>query len=108
MYRHLLIAVMGKILRLWLRERGFELGRSENPRLEIPSWLYSINPIRWPALTMNDFSALGGTIGSRIVGELFESIGGASAFYFLLIPMGLLIIFVLLIDRMSKNQEVAQ
>ena len=54
------------------------------------------------------FSALGGTIGSRIVGELFESIGGASAFYFLLIPMGLLIIFVLLIDRMSKNQEVAQ
>jgi len=54
------------------------------------------------------FSALGGTIGSRIVGELFENIGGASAFYFLLIPMGLLIIFVLLIDRMSKNQEVAQ
>jgi len=54
------------------------------------------------------FSALGGTIGSRIVGELFENIGGANAFYFLLIPMGLLIIFVLLIDRMSKNQEVAQ
>ena len=52
------------------------------------------------------FSALGGTIGSRIVGELFESIGGANAFYFLLIPMGLLIIFVLLIDRMSK-QKVA-
>ena len=42
------------------------------------------------------FSALGGTIGSRIVGELFENIGGASAFYFLLIPMGLLIIFVLI------------
>ncbi|MDC1197601.1 MFS transporter [Algibacter sp.] len=54
------------------------------------------------------FSALGGTIGSRIVGELFENIGGANAFYFLLIPMGLLIIFILLIDRMSKNQEVAQ
>ncbi|SFZ92754.1 Fucose permease [Flaviramulus basaltis] len=54
------------------------------------------------------FSALGGTIGSRIVGELFESIGGASAFYFLLIPMGLLIIFVLLIDRMSKKQVVAK
>jgi fucose permease len=49
------------------------------------------------------FSALGGTIGSRVVGELFESIGGANAFYFLLIPMGLLIIFVLLIDRMSKR-----
>ena len=50
------------------------------------------------------FSALGGTIGSRIVGELFESVGGANAFYFLLIPMVLLIIFVLLIDRMSKKE----
>jgi fucose permease len=49
------------------------------------------------------FSALGGTIGSRIVGELFERIGGANAFYFLLIPMCLLIVFVLLIDRMSKK-----
>ncbi|MDA9257600.1 MFS transporter [bacterium] len=52
------------------------------------------------------FSALGGTIGSRVIGELFESIGGANAFYFLLIPMSLLIVFVLLIDRMSKKQEV--
>lgn len=50
------------------------------------------------------FSALGGTIGSRIVGELFESVGGANAFYFLLIPMCLLIIFILLIDRMSKKE----
>lgn len=50
------------------------------------------------------FSALGGTIGSRIVGELFESIGGANAFYFLLIPMALLIVFVLLIDKISKKQ----
>ncbi len=49
------------------------------------------------------FSALGGTLGSRIVGELFESIGGAKAFYFLLIPMVLLIVFVLLIDRISKK-----
>lgn len=50
------------------------------------------------------FSALGGTIGSRVVGELFESVGGANAFYFLLIPMILLIIFVLLIDKMSKRK----
>lgn len=50
------------------------------------------------------FSALGGTLGSRIVGELFESIGGANAFYFLLIPMALLIIFVLLIDKISKKK----
>jgi fucose permease len=52
------------------------------------------------------FSALGGTLGSRIVGELFESIGGANAFYFLLIPMALLIVFVLLIDRISKKEVV--
>lgn len=50
------------------------------------------------------FSALGGTIGSRVVGELFESVGGTNAFYFLLIPMLLLIIFVLLIDKMSKRK----
>ncbi|WP_400076635.1 MFS transporter [Winogradskyella sp. R77965] len=52
------------------------------------------------------FSALGGTIGSRIVGELFESVGGANAFYFLLIPMVLLIVFVLLIDKMSKAKSI--
>jgi len=50
------------------------------------------------------FSALGGTLGSRIVGELFESVGGANAFYFLLIPMTLLIIFVFFIDRLSKKE----
>ena len=52
------------------------------------------------------FSALGGTLGSRIVGELFESIGGANAFYFLLIPMALLIVFVLFIDRLSKKEII--
>ncbi len=52
------------------------------------------------------FSALGGTLGSRIIGELFESIGGANAFYFLLIPMFLLIIFVLLIDKLSKREII--
>ncbi len=54
------------------------------------------------------FSALGGTIGSRIVGELFESVGGANAFYFLLIPMVLLIVFVLLIDKMSKVKVIVE
>lgn len=49
------------------------------------------------------FSALGGTLGSRIVGVLFEKIGGANAFYFLLVPMTLLIVFVLLIDRITKK-----
>jgi hypothetical protein len=52
------------------------------------------------------FSALGGTIGSRIVGELFGSIGGANAFYFLLIPMSLLIVFVLFIDKLTKREII--
>ncbi len=54
------------------------------------------------------FSALGGTLGSRIVGILFEKIGGANAFYFLLIPMTLLIVFVLLIDRITKKNAVLE
>ncbi|MGV6831823.1 MAG: MFS transporter [bacterium] len=54
------------------------------------------------------FSALGGTLGSRIVGELFESVGGANAFYFLLIPMVLLIVFVLFIDKLSKKEVTVQ
>ncbi|WP_242082811.1 MFS transporter [Aestuariivivens sediminis] len=53
------------------------------------------------------FSALGGTLGSRIVGELFEHVGGANAFYFLLIPMLLLIVFVLIIDKMSKRKALS-
>jgi fucose permease len=49
------------------------------------------------------FSALGGTLGSRIVGELFGKVGGIKAFYFLLIPMALLIVFVILVDRLSRK-----
>ena len=37
------------------------------------------------------FSALGGTLGSRIIGYLFEHIGGEKAFFFMLIPMIILI-----------------
>ena len=51
------------------------------------------------------FSALGGTLGSRIVGTLFKNIGGVKAFYFLIIPIVLLIISVLLIQRVIKNSE---
>lgn len=49
-------------------------------------------------------SALGGTIGSRIVGTLFEHIGGVKAFYFLIIPMVLLIVSVLIIKRLISRQ----
>ncbi|MBA4198133.1 MAG: MFS transporter [Chitinophaga sp.] len=52
------------------------------------------------------FSALGGTIGSRIVGTLFKNIGGVNAFYFLIIPIVLLIISVILIQRIIKKDEL--
>lgn len=55
------------------------------------------------------FSALGGTLGSRIVGILFGEVGGVKAFYVLLIPMVLLIVSVLVIQRIIKknSQSVA-
>ena len=40
------------------------------------------------------FSALGGTSGSIITGNIFEIYGGNKAFYFSLIPIGILIILV--------------
>lgn len=49
-------------------------------------------------------SALGGTLGSRIVGTLFEHIGGVKAFYFLIIPIALLIVSVLIIKRLISRQ----
>lgn len=52
------------------------------------------------------FSALGGTLGSRIVGTLFEATGGVNAFYFLFIPIVLLIVFVLRIQAIIKKQAV--
>ncbi|MEN9548338.1 MAG: hypothetical protein RIR12_929 [Bacteroidota bacterium] len=51
------------------------------------------------------FSALGGTLGSRIVGVLFKNIGGIKAFYFLIIPIALLIISVLLIQWLIKKKN---
>lgn len=50
------------------------------------------------------FSALGGTLGSRVVGILFEVTGGVNAFYFLFIPILLLIVFVLRIQAIIKKQ----
>ena len=49
------------------------------------------------------FSALGGTIGSRIIGWLFMTTGGASAFYFTLIPMGLLLIALFMLNRLTSK-----
>jgi FHS family glucose/mannose:H+ symporter-like MFS transporter len=49
------------------------------------------------------FSAIGGTLGSRLVGYLFKNIGGAKAFYFSLIPMAVLTICLILFSRYQKK-----
>ena len=52
------------------------------------------------------FSALGGTLGSRIIGFLFEIVGGAKAFYFMLIPMFILLLSFFLLNKMTKSYEI--
>ncbi len=49
------------------------------------------------------FSAIGGTLGSRLVGYLFKSIGGGKAFYFSLIPMTVLIICLFVFKRLETK-----
>lgn len=46
------------------------------------------------------FSALGGTIGSFLIGFLFQSLKGASAFYFLLAPITLIALALPLVNRL--------
>jgi predicted MFS family arabinose efflux permease len=52
------------------------------------------------------FSALGGTTGSIITGNIFESYGGQTAFYFSLVPIGILIISLIFFNRLQKKATV--
>jgi fucose permease len=47
------------------------------------------------------FSALGGTTGSIITGNVFERYGGQTAFYFSLVPIGLLLVLLTTFSRMQ-------
>ena len=49
------------------------------------------------------FSALGGTTGSIITGHVFEAYGGQTAFYFSLVPIGLLLLLITAFSRMQKK-----
>lgn len=51
------------------------------------------------------FSAIGGTLGSRLVGYLFKNIGGQKAFYFALIPMSILLLCLFFFSRISKKKK---
>ena len=50
------------------------------------------------------FSAIGGTLGSRLVGYLFKNIGGNKAFYFSLIPLTVLIVCLFLFNRIHNKK----
>lgn len=51
------------------------------------------------------FSALGGTTGSIITGNIFEHYDGKQAFYFSLIPMAILIVCLLLFNRLQRKEK---
>ncbi len=51
------------------------------------------------------FSAIGGTLGSRLVGYLFKNIGGQKAFYFSLIPMAILLLCLFFFHQISKRKK---
>lgn len=51
------------------------------------------------------FSAIGGTLGSRLVGYLFKNIGGQKAFYFSLIPMTVLMLCLYFFYRIQKKSD---
>jgi FHS family glucose/mannose:H+ symporter-like MFS transporter len=51
------------------------------------------------------FSAIGGTLGSRLVGYLFKHIGGQKAFYFSLIPMAVLLACLFFFYGVQKGSD---
>ncbi len=53
------------------------------------------------------FSALGGTTGSFITGQLFAHFDGTRAFYLLLVPMALLLLSLALLDRSRRTTDTA-
>ncbi len=53
------------------------------------------------------FSAIGGTLGSRLVGYLFKNIGGNKAFYFSLVPMSILLLCLFFFYRYQKKKTIS-
>jgi MFS transporter, FHS family, glucose/mannose:H+ symporter len=52
------------------------------------------------------FSAIGGTLGSRLVGYLFKNYSGQKAFYFSLFPLSILLICLFILDNIQKKSNV--
>ncbi len=54
------------------------------------------------------FSALGGTLGSRLIGLLFKNVGAETAFYYTLIPMGLLLLAIFVLRNLTQKDAAAR
>lgn len=54
------------------------------------------------------FSALGGTTGSIITGNIFDAYGGQTAFYFSLVPITILIILLFIFKRLQPKASVIE
>ena len=48
-------------------------------------------------------SAAGGTIGSRLIGYLFQNVGADSAFFYTLIPMGILLVTLFVLKKLTDQ-----
>ena len=51
------------------------------------------------------FSALGGTLGSRVIGYLFKNEGAENAFYYTLIPMSFLLVSFFILKKLTGTTE---
>ncbi len=49
------------------------------------------------------FSAIGGTVGSMVIGNLFEKLGGERVFYLSLIPLLIILITFIFINKWTKR-----
>ncbi len=54
------------------------------------------------------FSALGGTTGSIITGNIFQAYGGQTAFYFSLVPISILIILLVVFYKVQKKTTISE
>jgi MFS transporter, FHS family, glucose/mannose:H+ symporter len=54
------------------------------------------------------FSAIGGTLGSRLIGILFREVGAASAFTYTLIPMTVLLVMLFVLKRLTEQAKRAR
>jgi MFS-type transporter involved in bile tolerance (Atg22 family) len=52
------------------------------------------------------FSALGGTTGSIITGNIFGKFGGETAFYFSLVPISILLVGLFFFRRLKESRPI--